>query len=37
MKLKFNFIEKGNDWYHKGFSSKGNPFHENLDYKKIKI
>tara|TARA_B110000014_G_C20073690_1_gene560249 strand:+ start:384 stop:1043 length:660 start_codon:yes stop_codon:yes gene_type:complete len=28
MKLKFNFIEKGNDWYHKGFSSKGNPFHE---------
>ena len=28
IKLEFSFIEKGDDWYHKGFSSKGNPFHE---------
>ena len=26
--LKFNFIKKNDDWYHKGFSSKGNPMHE---------
>ncbi len=28
IKLEFNFIEKGDDWYHKGFTSKGNPMHE---------
>ena len=28
IKLKFNFVQKSDDWYHKGFSSKGNPMHE---------
>ena len=28
IKLEFNFIEKDDDWYHKGFSSKGKPMHE---------
>jgi len=27
-KLSFSFDQKANDWYHKGFSSKGNPMHE---------
>lgn len=27
-KLSFSFNQKENDWYHKGFSSKGNPMHE---------
>ena len=28
IKLKFNFVQKSDDWYHKGFSSKGSPMHE---------
>lgn len=28
IKLKFNFVQKSDDWYHKGFSSKGTPMHE---------
>jgi len=28
IKLKFNFVQKSDDWYHKGYSSKGNPMHE---------
>ena len=27
-KLPFSYAQKENDWYHKGLSSKGNPFHE---------
>ena len=26
--LSFKYEEKGNDWYHSGFSSKGKPLHE---------
>ncbi len=26
--LPFNFNQKGNDWYHKGSNSKGQPMHE---------
>ncbi len=26
--LEFDFEIKGNDWHHKGFSSKGDPMHE---------
>lgn len=26
--LPFEFVQKGEDWYHKGFSSKGKPMHE---------
>lgn len=26
--LPFSYAEKGNDWYHKGLSSKGKPMHE---------
>ena len=26
--LSFSYLKKGQDWYHKGFSSKGDPMHE---------
>ena len=26
--LSFNYLKNGNDWYHRGFSSKGDPLHE---------
>ena len=26
--LSFNYLTNGNDWYHRGFSSKGDPLHE---------
>ena len=26
--LSFNYLKNGNDWYHRGFSSKGEPMHE---------
>ena len=26
--LSFSYLKKGKDWYHKGFSSKGDPMHE---------
>jgi hypothetical protein len=28
LELNFNYTLKGNDWYHKGLNSKGNPLHE---------
>ncbi|MDG2396659.1 MAG: hypothetical protein P8M03_03295 [Flavobacteriaceae bacterium] len=31
--LSFNYTIKGNDWYHKGFSSSGNPLHEIWSYR----
>ena len=26
--LSFNYLKNGSDWYHRGFSSKGEPMHE---------
>ena len=36
LQLEFDFEEKGNDWYHKGFSSKGDPMHEIWTQRKQK-
>ena len=31
--LEFEYVKKGMDWHHQGFSSKGNPLHEIWTYR----